>query len=72
VPSIRLQDNRRLTDAQARDVVEEVRRNDGPRKALEQARTYADRAREVVQRLRRGDATDALVGLTDYVVNRKL
>ena len=70
--SISLQDNRRLDEAGARGIVEEVRKSDGPRRALEEARRHAREARAQLQTLARGDATDALAALTDYVVTRKL
>lgn len=71
-PTIQLEDNRRLTDDEARRIVNEVRDGDGPQLALAQARDYADRARSQLNRLHASDATDALASLADYVVSRKL
>ncbi len=70
--SVPLADNRRLSEEEAKRVVEAVRRSDGPHRALERARTYAMEAREHLQSFERTDATDALASLTDYVVTRKL
>jgi heptaprenyl diphosphate synthase len=70
--SIRIEDDRRLSEADATRIVEAVRKSDGPRLALEQAKNHARDAREQLQKMKRGEATDALVSLTDYVVSRKL
>jgi len=70
--SIQLEDNRKLSEADATKIVDAVRRSDGPREALEQAMNHARQAREQLHALKRGEATDALVSLTDYVVTRKL
>lgn len=70
--SIRIEDDRKLSDHEARRVVEAVRNSDGPRRALE---TAGNHARDALQQLRtfpRGDVTDALASLADYVVTRKL
>jgi geranylgeranyl pyrophosphate synthase len=70
--SIRLQDDRRLDDAEARRVVDEVRSSEGPRRALEMARKHAENALERLHALDGCDATSALASLTEYVVTRKL
>jgi len=70
--SIQLEDNRKLSEADASKIVEAVRNSDGPREALEQAMNHSRHAREQLHALRRGEATDALVSLTDYVVTLKL
>ena len=70
--SIHLDDDRRLSEADAHHIVEAVRESDGPRNALAQAMKHARDAREQLQKLKRGEATDALASLTDYVVTRKL
>jgi heptaprenyl diphosphate synthase len=70
--STRLEDDRRLSEAEARRIVEAVRKSDGPRVALEQAMRHARDAREQLQTLKRCEATDALASLTDYVVTRNL
>jgi geranylgeranyl pyrophosphate synthase len=70
--SIRLDDDRRLGEVDARQVVEAVRKSNGPRDALAQAMNHARDAREQLQKLERSEATDALASLTDYVVTRKL
>jgi geranylgeranyl pyrophosphate synthase len=70
--SIQLEDDRRLSGADARGIVEAVRKSDGPRDALAQAMNHARDARDQLRRLERSEATDALVSLTSYVVSRKL
>lgn len=70
--SIHLEDDRKLSEADARGIVDAVRKSDGPRDALAQATNHARDAREQLQSLRRSEATEALVSLTDYVVTRKL
>ncbi len=70
--SIHLDDDRKLSDAEARHVVDEVRESDGPRRALAQARELADDAREKLQVLDASDASLSLASLADYVVTRKL
>ena len=70
--SVKLEDHRRLSEQEARDVVKSVRDSDGPRRALEQARKHADSAREQLEALDASDAASALASLTDYVVTRKL
>ena len=70
--SIRLDDDRRLGEVDARQIVEAVRKSDGPRDALAQAMNHARDAREQLQKLERSEATETLTSLTDYVVTRKL
>ncbi len=70
--SIAVEDGRRLNEDESRDVVDAVRKSDGPRLALEQARKHADAARAQLRELDAGDANDALASLAGYVVNRKL
>ena len=70
--SIPIEDNRRLTEGEAREIISVVRASDGPRRALEIARDHAQRARDHLDGLDRGDAGSSLVALTDYVVSRKL
>ena len=69
---VKLEDNRRLSEHEARTVVEAVRNSDGPRRALEEARNYASLARDQLKALHDSDATSALEVLADYVVSRKL
>ena len=68
----RLVDRKKLSEKQARDVVEIVRASAGPSRALALARDHAVSAREQLRLLDRGDAVDAMTALTDYVVTRKL
>jgi octaprenyl-diphosphate synthase len=70
--SIELEDNRKLDEADARRVINAVRKSKGPRLALDQARHHADAAREELTVLDRNEATSALASLADYVVSRKL
>lgn len=70
--SIQLDDNRRLSESDARRIVEAVRKSDGPRDALAQAMNHARDARAQLQILKHSEATEALASLTDYVVTRKL
>jgi heptaprenyl diphosphate synthase len=70
--SIRLQDDRKLSDAEARRVVEDVRRSDGPARALETAREHAQLAREQLHIVGDEESTSTLASLADYVVSRKL
>lgn len=70
--SVQLNDDRRLSEADARHIVEAVRSSDGPRDALAQAMKHARDAREHLQKLEHSEATAALASLTDYVVTRKL
>ena len=69
---IHLQDERKLTDVEARRVVDEVRHSDGPRRALQQARDHAHAARQELHVLDECDAVTSLAAVADYVVSRKL
>ena len=69
---VRLEDGRKLTEDEARRVVDDVRATDAPQRALQQARRHADDARKQLEVLPRGEAVDRLAALTDYVVTRKL
>jgi len=70
--SVKLDDDRRLDEDDARRVIDEVRKSGGPEKALEQARKHANAAREHLKPIRRSEATRALESLTEYVVSRNL
>ena len=70
--SIQVEDDRRLSEADASRVVEAVRKSNGPRDALEQAMKHARDARQQLQKVKRSEAVDTLASLTDYVVTRKL
>lgn len=70
--SIKLDDNRKLDENEARRVIDAVRDSDGPRRALERARILAAGARENLRVIDSPDATAALASLADYVVTRKL
>lgn len=70
--SIRLQDGRKLSDAEALRVVDDVRNSQGPQRALQLAREHAREAVDQLHALGDNDATSALAALTDYVVTRKL
>jgi geranylgeranyl pyrophosphate synthase len=70
--SIRIDENKRLTESEARDVVSAVRSSDGPRRALEIARQHAQEARARLDAFDNADARSSLAALTDYVVTRKL
>ena len=70
--SIKLEDNRRLSEREALEVVEAVRVSEGPRRALDQARAHASAARDRLHAIHRPDATAALAALADYVISRKL
>ena len=70
--SIRIADNKRLNETEARDIVAAVRDGDGPRRALEIAREHAQIARAKLDALGHGEATSSLAALTDYVVTRNL
>ena len=69
---VELEDGRRLTEREARDVVDAVRSGDATHRALEEARRHAQHAREKLQVVGDGDASSTLASLTDYVVTRKL
>ena len=70
--TIKLDDDRRLDENEARRVVDAVRNSKGPQGALEQARNYANAARDHLKELDRTEATATLASLADYVVSRKL
>ena len=70
--SIEIEDDRRPSDDEARRIVDAVRNSDGPRRALEEARTHATAARDQLNALSSSEATAALAALADYVVSRKL
>ena len=70
--SVKLDDDRRLDEDDARRVIDEVRKSGGPEKALELARKHANAAREQLKPIRRSEATRALESLTEYVVSRNL
>ena len=70
--SIEIDDDRRLSEDEARNIVEAVRRSDGPNQALEQAGNHANKAREQLNKLPPTEVVDALRALADYVVSRKL
>lgn len=69
---INLVDGRRLTDVEARNVVDSVRISDAPKRALEKAQDFAQMARDQLKTLPGGDAVDALAALAGYVVSRNL
>lgn len=69
---VKLDDDRRLDEEEARSVIDRVRQSDGPGKALEQARNHAKKAHEKLKPIGPGEATRALESLTDYVVSRNL
>ena len=62
----------KLSDKQAREVVDIVRASDGPARALDVAREHAEVARKHLEALNRSGASDAMARLADYVVSRKL
>ena len=70
--SVSIEDNRRLDVTEARRIADAVRKSRGPQMALEQARHYADSARETLKSLPPSDALSTLASLADYVVSRKL
>jgi heptaprenyl diphosphate synthase component 2 len=70
--SVRIEDDRRLSEHEARGIVESVRDSKGPDRALEMARNHADAARDQLKVLDDNDATAALLSLAGYVVTRKL
>lgn len=67
-----LQDGRQLNADEAQEVIELVRKSQGPRRALDQARDHASAAREQLKSFDSTSATDALAVLAGYVVSRKL
>jgi heptaprenyl diphosphate synthase len=70
--SIHIEDDSKLSDAEARRVVEEVRAADGPRRALVMAHEHAENARAKLHALDGCEATPTLASLAGYVVSRKL
>lgn len=70
--SIKIDDDRRLDEREARSVVDAVRSSTGPKLALERARHHAKAALDQLSSLPPGEARDALAALADYVVSRKL
>jgi heptaprenyl diphosphate synthase len=70
--SIRLQDDRKLSDVEARRIVDQVRDSDGPRRALDEAREHARNAKEHVRAVGDDVTTSTLAAIADYVVSRKL
>jgi len=69
--SVRIDDDRRLSEPEARDIVDAVRTSDGPQRALEIARDHARAARDQLGVLDGSEGSSTLVALTDYVVTRK-
>ena len=69
---VKLEDDRKLDDDEARRIVDQVRNSQGPQRALEVARHHAASAREELRALGHNEATVALASLADYVVSRKL
>ena len=70
--SIDLEDDRRLSEHEAREIVEAVRNSNGPQQALDQARDHAEAARSQLKGIGGGEAASALSALAGYVVSRKL
>jgi len=70
--SIKIEDGRRLDEAEARHVADAVRKSDGPQRALDQAREHANVARAQLSKLDHSEAVSALASLTEYVVSRNL
>lgn len=64
--------DKRLDEIEARRIVEEVRRSDGPKRALDEATKFANKAKNELRVLAGGEVTDTLTGIADYVVTRKL
>lgn len=67
-----LRDGRKLSPADAREVVEVVRNSRAPQQALERAQEFAADASRRLDGIHAGQARAALAALTDYVVSRKL
>ena len=67
-----LEDGKVLTADTALEVVELVRKSDGPQRALDHARDHANSARERLKIFDSSSAVDALEVLAGYVVSRKL
>ena len=70
--SIHLEDGHKLTEEEARNVVDDVRAKDGPEGALEKAREHAKEAREQLKNVAQCEPVETLAVLADYVVIRKL
>jgi geranylgeranyl pyrophosphate synthase len=70
--SVELEDGRRLTEREAREVVDAVRGGDATQRALAEATRHAAHAREKLRVIGDGDVLSSLASLTDYVVTRKL
>jgi heptaprenyl diphosphate synthase len=69
---IRIDDGRKLSEDEAKIIVEKVLKSDGPHRALELARNHANEGLEQLKKLPHTNAVDALAALADYVVSRKL
>ena len=69
---IRIDDNTKLSESDARRIVGEVRAGEGPRRALAIARDHAKLARDRLAAVDQGNARSSLAALTDYVVSRNL
>ncbi len=67
-----LQDGRKLSTEEAREVVTSVRESKAPQLALDHAQEFASAAGRQLDAVAAGDARDALAALTGYVVSRKL
>jgi geranylgeranyl pyrophosphate synthase len=65
-----LVDGRALSTNDARQVATLVRDSDGPRRALERARSLAHEARQQLDRIKSSTARESLASLTEYVVKR--
>ncbi len=65
-----LVDGRALSKDDARHVATLVRDSDGPRRALERARSLAHEARQQLDRIKSSTSRESLAALTEYVVKR--
>jgi geranylgeranyl pyrophosphate synthase len=65
-----LVDGRALSSDDARHVATLVRDSDGPRRALERARSLAHEARQQLDRIKSSTSRESLAALTEYVVKR--
>ncbi len=70
--SVRLDDGHKLTEDEARQVVDDGRAKNGPERALDKAREHARDARDQLKRVAPCESVDTLAALADYVVIRKL
>ena len=70
--SVMVKDGNRLDETESRNIANQVRNSDGPRRALEEAHKHADAARHQLRTVNASDATQTLASLADYVVSRKL